>query len=469
MPIGSSSGEYFQDEGDLIVAQNTKERSDAKEMAANETSGDFRSRFGGSEERPLVYITPHVEDRTQQSFGDMIKGYVGEQLTTEKLHAIMQHPFMSTSQTMTANLPIPPANELSNALGRESIASTMPLGASTEAQDALESPGGTNTPGNVSIPKIGDKTPSGETIRFTTSSPLINITDEDIERGINIGLSAGPGTMAGVKAATMKGKLADLGQAQVMESNGIHRDQVLKETGFFRGTDGRWRHEIDDSKAVFDNNWVSSSEHDKISEPITHILDHPELYKAYPQLKNVRVIFDPNYKGAAEWNGRDITMGRGYTDNQGVLMHEVQHAIQDIEGFAKGGAPGVHGKDFNLKYDAAVKDLVPETRDLLEKSDSTGLTPKEEARFEYLKQVINKYHEYRDAGNAEAREYYKRLAGETEARNVDTRLLMSEESRRKLTPWNTEDISRHRQIPVDEPALTSAYGVIDPLTGKLIK
>src|SRR6266446_2227916 len=64
MPIGSSSGEYFADEGALLVDQNksfgpmtAKEKSDRKEMSANELSGDFQSRFGAIDIRPLTPST----------------------------------------------------------------------------------------------------------------------------------------------------------------------------------------------------------------------------------------------------------------------------------------------------------------------------------------------------------------------------------------------------------------------------
>jgi hypothetical protein len=38
---------------------------------------------------------------------------------------------------------------------------------------------------------------SQEQVRFTTASPLVNISDEDINRGMNIAMSAGPGAIAG--------------------------------------------------------------------------------------------------------------------------------------------------------------------------------------------------------------------------------------------------------------------------------
>src|SRR3954468_22257109 len=37
--------------------------------------------------------------------------------------------------------------------------------------------------------------PDTSPVRFATASPLVNITDQDIDRGINIGMAAGPGAI----------------------------------------------------------------------------------------------------------------------------------------------------------------------------------------------------------------------------------------------------------------------------------
>src|SRR6266576_3227437 len=53
-------------------------------------------------------------------------------------------------------------------------------------------------------------------VLFHTSSPLVNITDQDIDTAIGITTSFGSGTMAGVKAARRLGNINDLGHAQVL-------------------------------------------------------------------------------------------------------------------------------------------------------------------------------------------------------------------------------------------------------------
>lgn len=441
--------------------------------------------------------------------------------------------------------------------------STMPVGSPTEPAGALKPSGGTEVPGNV--PETNFPTPYGlnppegnaiqsyikgiednlnslpETFRNIPEEFSKNMEksksktdDERLDEAINVGLSAGPGTMAGVKSiSSLTGvakseALSNLGHAQVLESNGVHPDDIWKQTGFGRGADSRWRYELDDSKSVLDQDWSGqkgiedifkkqgialdtrygpggknntyglrkwktdekinpadlptelkstwldlTSGKGTIQKNLSDILDHPELYKAYPWAKNIQVKYDPEYTGVAEWNNSNtITMGKRAieSDNQhGILMHEVQHAIQDHEGFARGGAPGTPGVDFNLKYAKAANDVVNKALGLLDKLNQGLTTPAEDAYLAYAKEVAQKYQEYHKAGAAKAEEYYMRLAGETEARNTDTRLLLNAKERRQILPRSTETVNPRDQIIVNKPVSTTAYGVRDPKTGKLIK
>lgn len=451
MPIGSSSGQYFPDEGSLLVDQygadspqggvklpmTEKQKSDRKEMAANETSGDFQSRFGAIESpAQRIYVSPQ-----------------------------------------------------------------RPSGGPTEVTGAFNSSGGTQVAQNTStqeLPDIDDvlaaqenaSKPAPNTIISGTNSTTgrkINITDRDLDQamGLAMAFSGGGMTLAGVKAGTMPSKLADLGHAQVLEANGVHPYDIWQETGFGRGADGKWRHEIDDSKSSFDRWWTQDSNfhiEDSIDKkevaavaPLPAILAHPELYKAYPQLKDVNVRYDPELKDVgAYWNkqANEVVMGPGLKDDQGILMHEIQHAIQDYEGFAKGGYTAQADVNYALKYgkyNKQFRDSMFEFQDLFEKSTKEGLTPAEEQRYGHLTDVLTTYNQYAKAANEKAAEYYVRLAGEVEARNVDSRLLLKEGERRAFPPQATEDVDRSMQIPTENVAGTTAYGVKDPITGAIAR
>lgn len=106
----------------------------------------------------------------------------------------------------------------------------------------------------------------------------------------------------------------------------------------------------------------SSSVFDK---PIAleQLIDHPELFRAMPELRNVQVgsgLFMG--RGDAAYNAQDdrIFMGmeKSEKDFISTLLHEVQHAIQSREGFSRGGSPAqfIGDKDALKKAQAAASD-----------------------------------------------------------------------------------------------------------------
>ena len=87
---------------------------------------------------------------------------------------------------------------------------------------------------------------------------------------------------------------------------------------------------------------------------LSSILDHPRLFAAYPELKKVRVwpASDSNFAGrfnnglAAEDDGTpvhviELNFDQLKNDDEAlsVLLHEIQHGIQDTENFATGASP----------------------------------------------------------------------------------------------------------------------------------
>jgi hypothetical protein len=75
-------------------------------------------------------------------------------------------------------------------------------------------------------------------------------------------------------------------------------------------------------------------------------LEHPTLFKNYPQLYNLPFYYvkklngsdgEDNYSYRYNPKDKDIVMC-GYSKSiELILLHEIQHAIQDIEGFSSGG------------------------------------------------------------------------------------------------------------------------------------
>lgn len=91
--------------------------------------------------------------------------------------------------------------------------------------------------------------------------------------------------MAGRKAATAN--TIALSKAAQMKTDGVDMESIRKETGWFLGPDNRWRFEVSDEKAEFKPINLKKKKSYKLSE----ILDHKELYKAYPDIANINIEF----------------------------------------------------------------------------------------------------------------------------------------------------------------------------------
>jgi len=130
---------------------------------------------------------------------------------------------------------------------------------------------------------------------------------------------------------------------------------------------------FDDGTVSFESQFVNAAgELEPAKYPrLSEILDFPELYEQYPQLKDVYVArLNANAQAAMIEDGiggrPTIALSPAFSPQmlQSYLLHEVQHVVQKIEGFPRGG-------------------------DTMKMSDAD----------------------------------YKRLAGEVEARNVEDRFL----------------------------------------------
>ena len=136
--------------------------------------------------------------------------------------------------------------------------------------------------------------------------------------------------------------------AEQMEQSGKTSEEIRQKTGWFRSYDNRWRYEIDDSKAVWhlDTAKPDSAHLFRFGEKqykLKDLLEHDELYKAYPQLKEVTVYVNPNteFGGYVVGRNTDHIAIHDVADNsttKWTLIHELQHIIQNIEGFATGAS-----------------------------------------------------------------------------------------------------------------------------------
>lgn len=245
----------------------------------------------------------------------------------------------------------------------------------------------------------------------------------------------------GINDKTENGAAAKLGIAKVMESTGVGSRKIFLATGWERGTDGNWNYELPDGDFKNIHNVVNLMLNpDGKDYNITDLFDAEDLYKAYPEIKNVNIkfIFDEKNKNeeavyikerasnketiqinTAKFQTNFSKVGEGdilgRTNNlRGVrrlFTHELEHIVQDKEGFAKGGTP----YNFNPEL---YKELA-QKHGLLNK----GLS---EDQIKY--------------------ELYRKLSGEVQARNAAYRLDLTNEEKANRPFSNTQEIGPAEQI-----------------------
>jgi len=249
-------------------------------------------------------------------------------------------------------------------------------------------------------------------------------------------------------------------------------------TGWTKWADGKMRFEIDDSKAIFikEKTWQWKDHYDffswQTSKKLWDILEHKDLFKQYPRLKTLNVKFVDDL---AKWDAAFITRPSWkhwiysedwyialwkweYWDlNKSTLLHEIQHAIQEREWFARGGSPWSF-----IFSDAWLEKLIGNKKSLtfaypkLSKAHSIEsldkwvniVTKWVMKTYKDFNETLDKLKKIRDLNRDPAARniMYKSLAWEVEARNVEKRLWLSTKERKLQSPESTEDIPRAKQI-----------------------
>lgn len=145
-------------------------------------------------------------------------------------------------------------------------------------------------------------------------------------------------------------------QAEAMERRGSSPEEIWETLGVARTMDGKgWRFEIDDSGMQLRSDAADLSNYTTLGE----LVDAPKLFEAYPQLKDVRLAFadlEDGERGHFSSGDNTIVLSeklRGAPED--TLVHEIQHAIQDVEGFASGASP-----EYWARREYASGDLVTE-------------------------------------------------------------------------------------------------------------
>lgn len=311
-------------------------------------------------------------------------------------------------------------------------------------------------------------------------------------------------SFAGEKARTADREKLDM--AKKMEEEEKTPERIYEETGWFRGLDQKWKFEIDDSAAEFfpegdanlQNNpsykkfremmengetdkpefwslWeIFEGEMGKEDKSLNFYLKHEKLFEQYPILQYVKIRIEDmrgkNREGYYDPAKNEIVLDGSllnqYTKEKtkGILLHEIQHAIQKYEGFTQGSntkvwedvrteikeilAGAVRNRDLWLA-DIGYNDFVKKSMMQVAKKEKTMQEHWEDVKkfkenSEFAKQIEAsekevKYYEKHlamvsnlaDGTWANANEMYWNTAGEMEARAVAERKDLTEKERRK--------------------------------------
>lgn len=262
---------------------------------------------------------------------------------------------------------------------------------------------------------------------------------------IRFSLAGERGAAAADKADERTFRMDNLSVARKMEEEKKDSKAIKMATGWERGADGKWRYEMPDAKIkdmkdIGGGHIVKRYEDDMLwnGGKLSNVIDAPELFKAYPHLKDVRIETDAimnDMPSNGEYNAKTNTITIHADELKymnSILNHEIQHAIQSIEGFDRGGSPRlVRGE---------IKKRLAEVTKQIRQLRAEGKEDEAKAIVEKNRGLYNAYQANDDYNS------YKSLAGEVEARNVQERMNMTPEERRKSLAESTEDVARKDQI-----------------------
>jgi len=279
---------------------------------------------------------------------------------------------------------------------------------------------------------------------------------------------AGVGVFGGRLAKTAN--IEKLTRATDMANGGFTPEEIWKETGWFKGKDDKWRFEIPDRDSRLEefarediakgNEYPLGGMGGRAGSYGGPAVTHPELFAAYPQLGDVRLHnrVSPGSFGTSFGGNVGIAPHSGPLGARDTLLHELQHEVQRIEGFARGGNPAEYapGPMFDKKATYLQADLSQELTGGLSHMPSEIIQDIGRADPARVEAIVQK-HGFASVDEALAflkqqdemrtpMGQYRRLAGEVEARNVETRTEWPPEALRETLPTRTQDVPDEQQI-----------------------
>jgi hypothetical protein len=291
---------------------------------------------------------------------------------------------------------------------------------------------------------------------------------------------------AGEKAQVPQFMRDSLDTAKAMAAAGKTSEEIRAVTGWFPGKyDGKMRWEVPDEGATWTDKAAAANESGGWAGlPLEDVLDHPSLFEVYPSARNIRTSrYNLGSKSiGGRWDGKRLELNSLSSDAESFssLLHEVQHWIQENEGFAQGADPAQFLTDSPVLPEtvaARVSEISKEVdalrgeeralgeffRNLPDSQKGVGRQVDKSRRLEAISSEIRKLREeeyslkkpHRDAA---AIKDYRRTAGEIESRDVQARQNFTPEQRKAVEPYSSENIAKEDAIVMrgDGPKMSVA-------------
>lgn len=245
-------------------------------------------------------------------------------------------------------------------------------------------------------------------------------------------------------------RMSNLVMAKNMTDDGKSPLEIRVATGWELGSDGKWRYEtVDNIPYLKDtvkqvNEFLADNKDADSIEQKAYFFLPPELIKMYPELNDITIEFGRGNEKEGSYSPLlkliRVNVGVYPKNTVSVLLHEVQHAIQEIEGFDSGASMD----RLMTKFVDREKGLSYRIKRLKGRGGNEALL--EKAINDYREFVANFAIENNGKKILNAFNLYNRKSGEVEARNVQDRMNMTEEERRKTLLSETAEVKKPQQI-----------------------
>lgn len=296
-------------------------------------------------------------------------------------------------------------------------------------------------------------------------SQLAEMTQSGLLGMAEVGMFIGAGSKAFDKAMAFT--------ATKLEKKGLSPQEIWQETGTVRGPDGMWRQEISDKlttlkgqpykdviMGAYDRGVLKTGDQ-LYKTTVEDVFFHNGLKEAYPELMNIETQMmrkGSDAKGSLSTGGKNqvlqVREDLLAEPARSTMLHELQHAIQEKEGFGVGGNTDTMDRMIGKVKDRAF--LIKQTdeykvaeQELNKLADNFFTNKINKADFDAGEQaLLQKYpvlNEYRNASDMvhnfgdDPTEAYRRLMGEAEARLTQTRRNLSPEERKQYFPFEFKD------------------------------